>query len=145
MARGNGLALQRGGSGWIPGDAALASGVMEAPPGPPAPPGQDHGRACTVALGVTVILIAATAAVLVASGMPTDARTPTGILVATFGGFAFCGGQAAMITGFMAMKQRQNPLWVLPALVGALLGVGAFLGMMGLFMYIGATQAGFRF
>jgi hypothetical protein len=118
---------------------------MEAPPGAAVPSGQDHGRACVVALGITVSLILATAGVLGVAGVPTDTMKPTGILVATFGGFAFVGGQAAMITGFMAMKQRNNPLWVVPALLGLLLGIGAFLGMMGLFIYIGATKAGLRF
>ncbi len=111
----------------------------------PAPPTQDHGHACGFSLAITVALIGASAAVLGVAGIPKETTSATGILVATFGGFAFVGGQAAMITGFMAMKQRENGLWVLPALLGAFLGVAAFLGMMGLFLYVGAVKAGFHF
>src|SRR5687768_9171247 len=118
---------------------------MEAPPGPVVPAGQDHGRACTIALGITVLLMAICGAVLAIAGIPQDTTTAPALLVATFGGFACLGGQAAMITGFMAMKQRQNAVWVVPAVLGAVLGVAAVLGIMGLFIYVGAVKAGLRF
>lgn len=108
-------------------------------------PAQDHGKASLICLGVTLVTFAISGAIVGVVGMPRTTTEPVFIVVATVLGFGFVGGQAAMVTGFLAMKQRQNPLWVVPALVGLFLGIAGFVLIFGLSMYLAAIKAGVRF
>lgn len=108
-------------------------------------PAQDHGKASLISLGVTLVTFALSGGMVAAVGMPRTTTEPVFIVVATLLGFGFVGGQAAMVTGFLAMKQRQNPLWVLPALLGLFLGIAGFVLIFGLSLYLGAIKAGVRF
>jgi hypothetical protein len=130
---GQGVAVDPGGPGQaVPGRVGI---------GPP----QDHGRASLICLAITVVTMAASGAIVAVSGVPRETTEVSFILGATLLGFGFCGGQAAMVTGFMAMKQRQNPLYVLVAIAGFILGVLGFVAIFGLSMWIGAQRAGLRF
>lgn len=108
-------------------------------------PVQDHGRASLICLAITVLAMAASGGIVAVLGVPRETTDVSFVVGATFLGFGFCGGQAAMVTGFMAMKQRQNPLYVLVAIAGFVLGVLGFVAIFGLSMWIGAQRAGFRF
>ncbi len=108
------------------------------PNGPP--PQQDHGKTCLVATGLAVLFAAITAGVF-ASAPPTRTTDPMFYVSASMAGFAFVAGQGAAVTGFLAMKQKSNPLYVVPALFGGLLGVGAFLGLMAFSVSLGLHQA----
>lgn len=108
-------------------------------------PAQDHGKASLICLAITVGTFALSGAIVAAVGLPRTTTEPVFIVVATALGFGFCGGQAAMVTGFLAMKQRQNPLWVVPALVGLFLGIAGFVAIFGLSIYLAALKSGLRF
>jgi hypothetical protein len=104
-------------------------------------PTADHGKTCLIALGAAVLLSLGTAGILAVGGVPTTTTSATFFAAASLAGFAFCAGQGAAVTGFLAMKQKQNPLYVLPAILGALLGCAAFLAIFGFSIYLGAQQA----
>lgn len=105
----------------------------------------NHARSCAIATFITVAIWAVVGVVLLAAGYPegTKSSDPSFLVAVTLLGFAFCSGQGAALTGFMAMKQRQNPLWILPAIVGGLLGVGALLAILGMAVLATLVKHGF--
>jgi hypothetical protein len=113
---------------------------MDDAPRPPLPPGQDQGKNALLLLGVTVAIGALLAGVASTLGVPTETQQPLFILFASLQGLAFCTGQGAMVTGFMAMKQRKSPLWLLVAIIGALAGIAAFVSIFALSISIALQQ-----
>lgn len=105
----------------------------------PAPPPQDHGKTCLVATGLTLLFGALTAGIF-AAGPPARTTDPLFYAAASVAGFAFLAGQGSAVTGFLAMKQKSNVLYVIPALIGGAVGLSAFAGLMIFSMYLGVQS-----
>lgn len=111
----------------------------------PIPKGSDNGRSCAIATLITVGIWLAAGAILAVYGVPPGKKPsePAFMACVTLLGFGFCAGQGAAVTGFIAMKQRQNPLWIVPAIVGALLGVAAMFAIVAMAMIASLREQGF--